>query len=307
MSNEFQYEPDRYWFPFALTSSDNQLVLEEQTEGTVTTVTLTARQRYYHHRDTSEDGQIGYAWQQELEDALNAQLTGTYAVSEGTPQGSSLVNSGLVVTRTDGDFDWRFDHGDWTLDRRLLGYDVDRTAPLQLASGAVSPYSILTTWDSFNLIDGKATHKLPERDKHTGLSTDRVTSAAARRFYDDKYRPIEYPYVPGAHVRENRALDQRSAQTAELPEGDRHNTIEGQFDLFTARTDDYQIVQCILGHGQRGNTYDDVYGQPYEVARLANNDEQLSKPNALYTQQRMAGEYYRVRWRWMIEMGTYTQ
>ncbi|MFP4601101.1 MAG: hypothetical protein ACLFVJ_22830, partial [Persicimonas sp.] len=131
--------------------------------------------------------------------------------------------------------------------------------------------------------------------------------AGRKKYVAREYRTLEYNYVPGAHVRPNRANDLASANTAGLPQYDVHNALESVWDLLTEGDDDGRMVKFIFVHDIGEDGYETVFDDEHdEICRLSDPD-QIREFSNVRDPQRMAGEYYKLEFEYLISDGNYDQ
>lgn len=310
---DFVLGPDQIFAVVSVASGGNSLVISDPDDGTLTVTAPAAN--YMNHLQISgfpsPAPANGNALLGTLEARLNlAATTATYTIESNTPSGSDLALSGIKITRSPAaDFSLVFAGGSaTTLDPRLIGWAGDESSDQASGAGGVleSPYSVWGVWQSYTIEGHAAQSKDKDPFQNIELSSDDVAVAARKKYLEKTFRTMTYEYVPGAHVRENRANDLASANTGGLPQYDVHNALEAMWPLLTAADDDDRLTEFVIVHNRGDEGLDDIYSRPYEICRLKTK-EQIRRFKSVREMQRMAGEYYRLSFDIDVTTGTYDQ
>lgn len=237
--------------------------------------------------------------------AINTASSNTYEFQTFTPTGyQAAIGVKLVQTAGSGGFSWDFSSGSWTLNPRILGFASTIASDVSSIGGEIeSQYSTYGVWVSHTITDGEATRKLRRRTKNISLSSDDVKYASRKQYHARDYRQFVYEYVPGAHIRENRAEDADSAATASLAENDINQAFYDVWDLGTQKAIAAGRADFDLEVGQlvplevRHNVVDVLGGaassNTAEVLKFS-EESQITDFDAMLNVMRVAGEYYRL-------------
>lgn len=310
---DFVFGPDQIFAVLSVAPGSNELVISDPDDGMLTATVPTGS--YLNHLQISGFPSAAPASGNALLGTLEARLnleatTATYTIESNTPAGSDLTLSGIKITRDPAaNFSLVFSGvTSTTLDPRFIGWGADESS--DQASGAdgvlESPYSLWGVWQSYTIEGHAAQSKDKDPFENIELSSDDVAVAARKKYLAKTFRTLAYEYAPGAHVRENRANDLASANTGGLPQYDVHNALESLWPLLTAADDDDRLAEFVIVHNRGDEGYADIYDRPYEICRLKDK-EQIRRFKAVREMQRMAGEYYRLRFDVDVSSGTYDQ
>lgn len=304
---DFVYGQDRFFSEFEVTSSDNQLVINDPDDGEIT-ASVSTGSSYFNHLDDGGNALHGSAFLKALETAINsAATTNTYTIASNTPSGSDLTKSGISISSTGGDFTLKFSDASTTIDPRWIGWGESQSSDVGAANPVQSPFSLYPVWQSHNQLDNAATDKRKIPHQNIQLSGDDVQQAARKKFLERDRRLFRYEWIFAGHVKENRATDQKSADNAGLPQGDVHNAFELFWRAATEGDENEKLVRIVIVHDRGGEGYENVYDDDHEeLVRLADAD-QIRSADDIIDDMNMAGEYYSIAFLTDIEDGEYDQ
>lgn len=312
----FTFGIDAIYAPFEIIQGVNDQIVVSEDGGSKQTVTLNPG-RYWNYLgssagnpdDASDDNHEGF--QDYLASQISTDLSNSYLVTHTTPANSALTNTGVQYATSGTSFTFHCTDSNFTLDPRLLGLSGRRDVstndqPYNPSTDLASHFSLFPNWQPHNLLDGKASTKDRRKKARMETSGDNMDRAAVQRLNQTIHRKFTYEYVPAAHVKENRADDEGSAQTGSVswypagdfstgsgPYGDTHNAFEGVWDYWTRPGKDGKAARLIVVHDE-ADTTTSMENQPREYARLQGPDGGLSNPKDLYKMQRTKGEFYKV-------------
>lgn len=292
------YGVDRWLYPIEITAENNGFVVEDSVDG-VRALTIPAG-IYYQALGDLPTGKTGL-WAA-IKTALDAG-DGTYSIAAGTPSSSSLINSGVIVSKNGAaGISIRMDQAGFTMDKRLWGYPYDRSTEAVLTLDTTpSQLSIFSKWQSANVLDGAATDKRRVKEKEIYASTQKTRSTTRQNTARDtrEIRTIVYEYVPGLHVYPGaiRAGDASYTGTAGLPSGDENNAFEDVWDSGS------ELNEIIIIHDE-GDEDLSVTTHPYEIV-LFDRLGQREFFSECVELMRSGGEMYRISTDLLIMSSTY--
>ncbi len=253
----------RVLWPLAVTSSNQDLVVSEDSAARTDTFSIPAGD-YYQHNDASmvAGGRAGLL--AELVSQLNASATlaGTYAVAAATPAGSSLSHSGIALTATGiTDFTLEFSAAGTTINPRWLGFGSSPGDQQSTGLALASPYSLLGAWQTPHAASDER-----DQPEHTVLSSGKGWEAAHNEWDGVGLpRQIFVRALYAAHILRGRGGHAGHAADAGLPVGDINNAFE---DLWWAAVGEELLV--IYEEGDQDLQVDT---HPYELCKLKPKDK----------------------------------
>lgn len=182
----------------------------------------------------------------EIENLINDTFVGGHGFDSFSPN-SHVSDTGVKLVRSSGStsFSWRFDHSNWTLDPRVLGFSQDRSSRADSSNGEiVPPYSYLGAchFDGKSVPPAKDFRSETDRrrfesniDKRYAYANEwtpqRVVDPADRDqdfgvFRTSKVRRLRLQHVPPARILNYLADDSFEADQAGISQGDRQTSID---------------------------------------------------------------------------------
>jgi len=219
------YGTDRFFYPFVIDSSVNQLVFRE--DGVDYTFTIEPGV-YWSHRVSATTSYQSVLIA--IEDKINAQsVTGNYQFQSHTISTDEFSNSSLKLVDTNGSglkFSWQFQNASFTFNPGYLGFNRNRNITANSAKSTdelLSTMSILGQW----LSPKQAAFKTRTNEQRNVFRSDSGPNATINAWTPtEKTRNHKYHKIHAAHIYRYRALDSTEASEAGLTENDTNNTLE---------------------------------------------------------------------------------
>lgn len=342
---EFDYSIDKHFWEFYLDSTEDDVVIREDTDGDGTaentdTISIGAGWYYNHNTSTSAAATTNQGLLRQFIAALNnsSTLTGNYAVNAQTPPThsytgtNSLTDAGIQIVESSGNINGWFEldiaDSSWTLDPRYLGFPNPSNSYTAQSSAAGdskntlnSPYSLWAQWQVHNLVRDAASDKRKRTITDTRTSSGDSEQARGQKLNQYDVRRFEYEILPGAMVRKDRGHDEGSAKLAKVGWdsslqyanrvwGEVHNAWADLFEMMvTPRQDNGELRSVIVLHDTTGHelrTGSELMDRVRLRKEGSNSD--MMDPNDFWETQEPMGELHSVEYETqIIESWNYRQ
>jgi len=283
MSVDF-YSPDRALRPVDVGSTNNQITVIEDPNGSADTNTVTIDQSSSFANDTVylavsaiEPATIGNIVTL-LDDYRVATLYGyiaaaltsgspnglDYRFQSATPANSDLINSGLKLDTTGGTTELQYDWGTTTLSLRYFGFREGGYLNEPIGTSITGPVSRWGMWQSpFEAQDKRSKLDLTtfggeSQDPSSTTYSWTVGRRARRRKYIDVTSPHVFPY--------DRADRSTLYEEAGLPDGDSNNNLQEFWKLAHAVHEQRIVVQ--ENEGESDLTLGEGGDKPLSVGKI---------------------------------------
>lgn len=288
----FDHQRDLWAVPFELTSSNNQIVIEE--DSGADTISVDPGWYYNLHLSSADLPPSHAGFLRDLEAALNDfnnNLNGNYSITQHSPSDTDLTAETIKIECDEG-FKPRFNAGTWNLDNRLLGAAPSAKEPPTLETTWYSAFSLLYQWRSQNAARGRARRKRKYTQKRLVAASDDPRKQRAQLLNEADRRHFHYRRVPGACVMEKRGHDRNASRVAGLyhawrskgtdeenaagaQHGDAHNAFETIWRVMGEPGQDNKPNRALVFHNdgdllQHGNVVGAL--QHREVVRWVDGD-----------------------------------
>jgi len=300
--------PDRWLWPYTVTSSNNTFVVTEDPNGTPSTLTVSitttanATGEYYVTGDASSSATTDTIYSDDkftvdvepiykrIIDALEAESTanGNGWTYDFFASNAGLTNGGVTLNVDGGGNEIRLDFSDgsFSMDPRIFGFAEDRTSDSSVGGSIASPYTRWGCWQSPD-----SAHDKRRRESYQTFQSSQQPTAARWRWTRPRVmRRIRYVDVAGAHVWEvDRADRSAEATRAGLNTGDQNNAVKQLFDNATTGR-----KRVIVRHNDGDGDLGDLTASEIEVVTLTSEFGESFAPQDDETFGHYQGEAYDV-------------
>lgn len=286
------YGVDKWLMPITLTASNNKFRLFEIT-GSVEIIVTVATGTYYLH--TSTNATYPGLYKAILNGIVAAgTAAGTYAFEVSTPELSYQQVGGGVRLTSDVTFSINVDDADFTMEPRWFGRRagdgnvVSTTGPSN--EFFASDHTVYGQWLSYNEHGGIASDKTSRKVRNSYRSHGRPSDAYLVTWNRDTNRKMRYEHVPAAHIFEDRATGDVTADlyasVGRLAPGDGNNAFETIWDNGLRKLEPVIIIQ------DDGHERVDLAGN-YDVVRMIDEGKARDFDEVIRL-MRLGGEYYEI-------------
>jgi len=278
--------------------SGNQIVIDEGGVNTTVIIGSGLPKTYWYHDDTENVLSDYPQFVTALEDALNNQLTNTYAIQLHTPTNSDIPSCGITIS-ADASFTIRFTDSSFTMDPRLLGFPEGQNSNVDSdgSNDVESPVSYFGAWFPYDDSGENKVIRDHRREPYSIQATsDSRPNAYSIEWQSNQRRRNDYYHLAGPHVFWTRGLESSETDRAGLATNDTNNALE---DLWrqsrVLRSDVNSDILIVYGDPVVNFKVAGSAGDGWEIAKLDTQRERTQFFGTVITDiANSSGERYAV-------------